>query len=92
MLQNDIWKPDLALLNGFESLVEFGDKFMFVVVDSNGDCQWRPYQILASTCKIDMTNYPYDTQSCDLKVRPDQNKSVRACRIHSYVGTFIYFN
>jgi hypothetical protein len=73
ILQNDLWKPDLALLNSFTKLSSMGSKFMFIVIENTGLCTWKPYQILESTCQADMTNYPYDTQNCDLMV----------CKLHN---------
>lgn len=66
--QNDIWKPDIALMNGFTSITAMGAKFMFINVNYNGSCIWKPYQIMESVCKVDMTHYPYDRQTCVLKV------------------------
>ncbi|KAL4228668.1 hypothetical protein ACF0H5_011713 [Mactra antiquata] len=66
--QNDVWKPDIALLNSFTQITQLGSKFMFVVINNEGLCTWKPYQILESTCSVDMTNYPYDTQTCELQI------------------------
>ena len=38
-----------------------------VVVSSNGDCLYIPPGIFKSTCKIDITWFPFDDQKCDLK-------------------------
>ena len=38
-----------------------------VVVFSNGDCLWVPPGLFLSTCKIDITWFPFDEQSCDIK-------------------------
>lgn len=66
--QDDLWKPDIALMNGFSTVTAMGAKFMFIDVNYNGSCLWKPYQIMESVCKVDMTHYPYDTQTCVLKV------------------------
>ncbi|XP_052792365.1 neuronal acetylcholine receptor subunit alpha-5-like [Mya arenaria] len=66
--QDDVWKPDVALMNSFTRIKQLGASFMFVVVTNEGACTWRPYQMLDSTCKVDMTYFPYDTQSCDIMI------------------------
>ncbi|XP_053388200.1 neuronal acetylcholine receptor subunit alpha-9-like, partial [Mercenaria mercenaria] len=92
MPQNDLWKPDLALLNSFTSLSAMGSKFMFVVVENTGKCTWKPYQILESTCQADMTNYPYDTQECDLKFSTWSSTSDQVQTIVGSAGMRIHEN
>jgi len=38
-----------------------------VVVSSSGDCLWVPPGLFMSTCKIDITWFPFDAQLCPLK-------------------------
>jgi len=38
-----------------------------VVVSSTGDCLWVPPGLFMSTCKIDITWFPFDNQLCPLK-------------------------
>jgi len=38
-----------------------------VVVSSNGDCLWVPPGLFLSTCKIDITWFPFDDQLCEMK-------------------------
>ena len=38
-----------------------------VVVRSNGSCNYLPPGIFKSTCKIDITWFPFDDQKCELK-------------------------
>lgn len=38
-----------------------------VVVSSDGKCLWVPPGLFLSTCKIDITWFPFDDQKCDLK-------------------------
>lgn len=38
-----------------------------VVVSSNGDCLWVPPGLFLSTCKIDITWFPFDDQKCTMK-------------------------
>lgn len=38
-----------------------------VVVSSSGDCLWVPPGLFRSTCKIDITWFPFDEQHCSMK-------------------------
>lgn len=38
-----------------------------IVVKSNGSCTWLPPGIFKSTCKIDITWFPFDDQVCKMK-------------------------
>ena len=38
-----------------------------VVVTSEGGCNYIPPGIFKSTCKIDITWFPFDDQDCDMK-------------------------
>ena len=66
--QNDLWKPDIALINGFSKIKAMGAKFMFIDTNYNGSCIWKPYQVMDSVCQVDLTHFPYDRQVCTLKV------------------------
>jgi len=37
------------------------------VVNYEGKVTWIPPSIMKSTCKLDLTYYPFDQQICDLK-------------------------
>jgi nicotinic acetylcholine receptor, invertebrate len=38
-----------------------------VVVSSSGECLWVPPGLFRSTCKIDITWFPFDEQRCSMK-------------------------
>lgn len=38
-----------------------------VVVTSDGNCLWVPPGLFLSTCKIDITWFPFDDQKCTMK-------------------------
>ncbi|XP_061171696.1 acetylcholine receptor subunit beta-like [Saccostrea echinata] len=66
LMQNDIWKPDLVLKNGFTKFKEMGGDFYYVHVGNDGLVQWRPYEVFETRCSIDITRFPYDKQTCNI--------------------------
>lgn len=65
--QDDIWKPDVSLRNAFKTFTGLGSSYLNVRVTSTGAVEWFPYQVLESTCSVDITYFPFDTQTCQLK-------------------------
>ncbi|KOC67381.1 Acetylcholine receptor subunit alpha-type acr-16 [Habropoda laboriosa] len=63
---NRLWKPDILMYNsadeGFDGTYQTN-----VVVAHNGSCLYVPPGIFKSTCKIDITWFPFDDQYCDMK-------------------------
>ncbi|XP_046437588.1 neuronal acetylcholine receptor subunit alpha-7-like isoform X2 [Daphnia pulex] len=61
-----IWKPDVLMYNSADE--EFDSTYQTnVVVRNNGSCSYLPPGIFKSTCKIDITWFPFDDQKCELK-------------------------
>lgn len=61
-----IWKPDVLMYNSADEKFD-GTYPTNVVVRHNGSCNYIPPGIFKSTCKIDITWFPFDDQKCDLK-------------------------
>nr|ACP31291.1 nicotinic acetylcholine receptor a6 subunit isoform XV [Tribolium castaneum] len=63
---NKLWRPDVLMYNsadeGFDGTFQTN-----VVVKHNGSCLYVPPGIFKSTCKIDITWFPFDDQHCDMK-------------------------
>ena len=60
------WCWDMAC--GFSADDKFDGTYQTnVVVDHNGSCLYVPPGIFKSTCKIDITWFPFDEQSCKMK-------------------------
>ncbi|XP_062604278.1 neuronal acetylcholine receptor subunit alpha-6-like, partial [Saccostrea cucullata] len=65
--QNEIWKPDLVLKNGFKKFEELGGSFYYLSINYEGRVFWLPFNVFESRCSMDITNFPFDTQKCDIK-------------------------
>jgi hypothetical protein len=66
-LDSSVWTPDIYLYNTAENPLE-NLKWSNIVVQSNGDVLWSRPGMMQSTCSFDMTDFPYDRQSCELKL------------------------
>ncbi|XP_033749301.1 neuronal acetylcholine receptor subunit alpha-3-like [Pecten maximus] len=64
--QDEVWKPDISLNNGFTKLTGLGDKVILVKVDNHGEILWNPQEVFETKCDIDITKFPFDRQSCNL--------------------------
>ncbi|CAG2239865.1 unnamed protein product [Mytilus edulis] len=64
--QDNVWKPDISLQNGFSELEELGSKFIQVLVDSSGYLTWRPSQVFETRCNLDSKYFPFDEHKCDI--------------------------
>ncbi|XP_062570704.1 acetylcholine receptor subunit beta-type lev-1-like [Saccostrea cucullata] len=64
--QNEIWKPDLVLKNGFKSFSEMGGPFYYVIVEHTGLVLWWPFHVFETKCLIDITYFPFDRQTCNI--------------------------
>ncbi|XP_025197411.1 acetylcholine receptor subunit alpha-type acr-16-like isoform X2 [Melanaphis sacchari] len=63
---NRLWKPDILMYNSADEKFD-GTYQTNVVVRHNGTCLYVPPGIFKSTCKIDITWFPFDDQNCLMK-------------------------
>ncbi|XP_053202415.1 acetylcholine receptor subunit beta-like 1 [Panonychus citri] len=61
-----VWKPDLVLFNNADGNYEVRFKSN-VLISENSEVQWVPPAIYQSSCKIDVTYFPFDQQKCEMK-------------------------
>eukprot|EP00794_Sanderia_malayensis_P013706 gene13706-15135_t len=66
-----LWLPDIVLYNNADSDITFGGNFdrlnTRVILSHTGKNAWLGPVIIKSKCSIDVTNFPFDQQSCSLK-------------------------
>ncbi|XP_064618674.1 neuronal acetylcholine receptor subunit alpha-10-like isoform X2 [Lineus longissimus] len=62
-----IWLPDIVLYN---SVDDYGKGYMqaLAMVHHSGNVFWPPIVRLKSSCKLDITYFPFDDQICTLKM------------------------
>merc|ERR1712131_60541 len=65
---DDIWTPDLEVYNSNKSPELTANDKTRVVLSSNGDVTWVPPYQLTTACKFDMHWFPFDEQTCVIKM------------------------
>ncbi|XP_076750265.1 nicotinic acetylcholine receptor alpha7 subunit isoform X3 [Xylocopa sonorina] len=61
-----LWKPDVLMYNSADEGFD-GTYPTNIVVKNDGTCLYVPPGIFKSTCKIDITWFPFDDQRCEMK-------------------------
>lgn len=65
---NSVWTPSLSLISSAsEDFFIATDSFASTFVYSNGLVGWIVPKRLVSTCKMDLSAFPFDTQTCELR-------------------------
>lgn len=68
--QDNLWRPTLVLDNSATSLTEVGDSSYRIRIDANGKHEWTIGLVATSACSVDVTNFPFDSHSCELIFTP----------------------
>ncbi|XP_069119573.1 neuronal acetylcholine receptor subunit beta-3-like [Argopecten irradians] len=63
---NLVWLPHIVLINTFGRLNMLAQSATSVWVDNDGQVTWFPADSYVVTCVVDITYYPFDTQTCQL--------------------------
>ncbi|XP_040825123.1 neuronal acetylcholine receptor subunit alpha-3 isoform X1 [Ochotona curzoniae] len=61
-----IWKPDIVLYNNAVGDFQVDDKTK-ALLKYTGEVTWIPPAIFKSSCRIDVTYFPFDYQNCTMK-------------------------
>jgi hypothetical protein len=64
MAPEDIWRPRLFVQESYDTLIEVGNISGMVKVGSNGRVQWTVGTVIKVTCSVDVTYFPFDSQTC----------------------------
>ena len=68
--QNEIWKPDIMLINTVEHFKCLGSEDLILMVTSDGRVRWEPGHRFKTSCKVNINGYPFDTQQCSFTFSP----------------------
>lgn len=64
------WLPFLAVANSFEEMRPLGQNIIITKALSNGTMHWYPADSFITACTVDISKYPYDTQTCVIEFFP----------------------
>lgn len=66
---DNIWVPELFLVNSITDMrLRSYDQNDYVNVASDGLVRWYPVMELRTSCAVDLTVYPFDTQTCTVSL------------------------
>nr|XP_054764959.1 neuronal acetylcholine receptor subunit alpha-10-like [Lytechinus pictus] len=68
-----IWMPDIVIYN---NAADSYDTYMFnkiVKIEHTGHVNWGSPHIIQTSCQLDVANFPFDYQHCDVKFGPWQH-------------------
>jgi hypothetical protein len=68
--QDNFWRPTLVLANSVESLAVLGDSRVKLRINKTGIHLWTVGVVSKTGCTVDVSYYPFDTQSCQVKFTP----------------------
>ena len=66
--QEQVWAPDVVVYNTADPHQVLGYKQLPVRIFSNGTLEWIPNIVTRTQCDIVVTNYPFDTQICEIEI------------------------
>ncbi|XP_048727569.1 neuronal acetylcholine receptor subunit alpha-6-like [Ostrea edulis] len=66
--ESQVWIPNLTLVNSYDRIEGLGRGIVPVTFTSTGMAYWSPGDVISSTCDVDVTYYPFDTQSCSMRL------------------------
>lgn len=67
-LESEIWKPEVLVDNAIEDIGLMSDDHLIYRIKYNGDVEWEPPLSVKVYCSIDITYFPFDTQSCTVEL------------------------
>ena len=63
-----VWHPRIIVLNSQNDLSAIEESSIPMRVSSTGAVTWQPTKILTLSCEMDTSFYPFDKQTCDIRL------------------------
>ena len=77
----NVWLPDLVVINTINNSNRLPTQQDFLTVYHTGLVSWWPGGQLQTNCHIDVSNYPFDSQTCNIELLSwDSDSSVQELR------------
>ncbi|XP_060064607.1 neuronal acetylcholine receptor subunit alpha-7-like [Ylistrum balloti] len=65
---SNVWTPKVYVITAADDLRHFGSGEFGVDISYSGRCDYTPGKLLKSTCSVDMSKFPLDTQICNIEM------------------------
>jgi len=62
----DLWRPQIYILQSIGTIQNIGDISLKPRVYYNGTVVWNPGSVIKVGCTVDVTYFPFDTQTCSI--------------------------
>ncbi|XP_060072688.1 acetylcholine receptor subunit alpha-like [Ylistrum balloti] len=63
-----VWKPKAYVITAADDLRQFGSDEFDITIWNTGLCTFSPGKLLKSSCSVDMSKFPVDSQICNILV------------------------
>uniref|UniRef100_A0A914WMC4 Uncharacterized protein n=1 Tax=Plectus sambesii TaxID=2011161 RepID=A0A914WMC4_9BILA len=67
-LASNVWQPDVVYLNALDNIPIVSDDIKYVSIDHMGNVNVWHATHSSLRCEMDITQFPFDTQACDIVV------------------------
>uniref|UniRef100_A0A914XPQ4 Uncharacterized protein n=1 Tax=Plectus sambesii TaxID=2011161 RepID=A0A914XPQ4_9BILA len=67
-LASNVWQPDVVYLNALDNIPIVSDDIKYVSIDHKGNVNVWHATHSSLRCEMDITQFPFDTQACDIVV------------------------
>ncbi|XP_067670852.1 neuronal acetylcholine receptor subunit alpha-7-like [Haliotis asinina] len=87
-----VWKPSIAVQNTVDKMEPLGLDFGILVLYFSGTLTWYPGDTFKTTCKMDVTKFPFDVQTCffNVFVWADTISTIDLLPVSNSIGLDIY--
>lgn len=68
IFEDKLWTPTIVVDNSVNDLSAIDEEKIPLRVDSMGTVNWNPPGLVSVNCDMDITNFPFDTQTCALQI------------------------
>ncbi|XP_046378338.2 neuronal acetylcholine receptor subunit alpha-7-like [Haliotis rufescens] len=89
---DQVWKPRVAVQNTVDKMKPLGLDFGILVLFFTGSLTWYPGDSFKTSCKMDVTKFPFDVQTCSFNVFvwADTINTVDLFPVDNFIGLDIY--
>lgn len=60
-----VWRPKLTIQNTMKDLKPLGEEYVVIQAGNDGTVSWYPAEAFETFCHVDITYFPFDTQTCN---------------------------